>query len=194
MATPPILTTTIGSTKSGRLDQRAVIDGDQRRALPAGRHIGGAKIISDRQAERLRELNAIADLYRETLGGAMNHGLAMKADDIDGSRIDHFRDQKVAHGLGMARCDAALGLRKDAGARRARGRVGRQVLRGGQSGAQKRAILVVVSERPRGALRNFRRAIRLDNGDINPVERCSAHQAKRARHRYSLPNGSNRLL
>ena len=45
LATPPILSTAIGCGRSSIARQRAMKDRHQRRALPAGRDIGGAEII-----------------------------------------------------------------------------------------------------------------------------------------------------
>ena len=66
-----------------RLRQRAVIDRHERRALPAGFDIGGAEIIHDRDMDRLGQRGGIADLHGHLLRRPVQHGLAVKADDID---------------------------------------------------------------------------------------------------------------
>ena len=66
-----------------RLGQRAVIDRHKRRALPAGFDVGGAEIVHDRDMDRLGERGRVADLHRQLSLGPVQHGLAVKADDID---------------------------------------------------------------------------------------------------------------
>ncbi len=66
-----------------RLRQRAVIDRHERRALPAGGDVGGAEIMHDRDMDGLGQRRGVADLHRHFLRGPVQHGLAVKADDID---------------------------------------------------------------------------------------------------------------
>ena len=66
-----------------RLRQRAVIDRHERRALPAGGDVGGAEIVHHRNMDGFRQRGSVADLHRQLPFGAVQHGLAVKADDID---------------------------------------------------------------------------------------------------------------
>ena len=63
--------------------QRAVIDGNQRRALPAGGDIVGTQIIDDGDAEPPRQERAVAELNGEPVLRAVEDGLSVKADKID---------------------------------------------------------------------------------------------------------------
>ena len=86
LETPPILTTDDRPFALQRLGQRAVIDRHERRALPAGRDVGGAEIMHDRDMDRPGQRRAVADLHRQSLLRPVQHGLAVEADDIDVSR------------------------------------------------------------------------------------------------------------
>ena len=112
----------------------------------------------------------------------VNDGLAVKADDADRGRIDHLRREKVAHRFGVTLGDACLGLAQNAGPRLARVWVGRQILRGRQCCPQERAIVIAIGKGTGRSRHHVRRPIGLDHGDIDPVERRAAHQAKRADH------------
>ena len=74
--------------QAGRAHQRAVIDRDQRRPLPARRDVGGTEIIDDGNAEPGGERRAVADLHRQPAGRRMKDGLAVKADEADPRRVD----------------------------------------------------------------------------------------------------------
>ena len=97
-----------------RLRQRAVIDRNEGRALPAGFDIGGAEIMHHGNMDRLGQRRGIADLHRQPPLGPVQHGLAVEADDVDllagdavlrGEGGDRFR---MRHG------DGALGLAQHA--------------------------------------------------------------------------------
>ena len=66
-----------------RLGQRAMIDRHERRTLSAGSDVGGAEIMHDRDVDRLGQRRGIADLHGHFLRRPVQHGLAVKADDID---------------------------------------------------------------------------------------------------------------
>ena len=103
-----------------RLRERAVIDRHERRALPAGGDVGGAEIVHDRNMDRPRQRSGIADLHRHLLGGTVQHGLAMEADDVDVLAGDAVLGLEAGNGFGMRRGDDPLGLEKDARPRLAR--------------------------------------------------------------------------
>ena len=89
--------------------------GSERRALPARRHVGGAKIIRDRDAEHFRQLRAVADLHGQPLLRLMQHGLAVKTDNGDIGRHDLMAAQKLLDDLGMDFGDECFRLFQDAG-------------------------------------------------------------------------------
>jgi len=66
-----------------RLRQRAVIDRNERRALPAGRDVGGAEIVHHGNMDGLGKRRRVADLHGEPAVGPVQHGLAVEADDVD---------------------------------------------------------------------------------------------------------------
>ncbi len=106
-----------------RLGQRAVIDRNEGRALPAGGDVGGAEIMHDRDMDGLGERRGVADLHGHLLLGAVQHGLAVETDDIDILRGDAVLRGKGGDGLGMGNGDRALGLAQDARPRIALGQV-----------------------------------------------------------------------
>jgi hypothetical protein len=57
-----------------------MIDRRQRRALPARRDVGGAKIIDDGNAEPRRQCRPVADLKRQAALRPVQQRLAMKSD------------------------------------------------------------------------------------------------------------------
>ena len=64
-----------------------VVDGGQRRALPAGRHVGGAEVVGHRHAGPAGQQRGVTQLDRAT-GDAvpwpfMQYRLAMHADQVD---------------------------------------------------------------------------------------------------------------
>ena len=69
------------------LEQRRVIGGCEWRALSAGRHVGRAEIIGDLGAEQRCHQFAVTELagpaYPSRLRGAVQHRLAVEADDAD---------------------------------------------------------------------------------------------------------------
>ena len=94
------------------------------RALPAGVDVGGAEIVHDRDADRPSERQRIADLDRQLFLGPVQHGLAVKADDVDVVEAHPVLRGKGGHRLGMRRCDDPLGLAQAAGPRRTIRQVG----------------------------------------------------------------------
>ena len=138
LETPPILTTHDRSFALQRLRQRAVIGRDERRALPAGGYVGGAKIVHDRDVDRSGQSGGVADLHGQLLRRPVQHGLAVEADDIDILPGDAVLRDEGRDRFGMGLGDGALGLAEDA-----RPRVAPRQIDGlGQRLAQQAALVV----------------------------------------------------
>jgi len=84
--------------------KRAMEHRHQRRTLPARRHVGCTKIVNHRNTGLARQRGAIAELDGELLGRAMQHRLAMIADDIDRAALDAIRAQERIHRARVQRC------------------------------------------------------------------------------------------
>ena len=97
-----------------RLRQRAVIDRHERRALPARGDIGRAEIMHHRDMDGLGERGGIADLHGHSLRRPVQHGLAVKADNVHALARDVVLRGKGGDGLGMGDGDGALGIAQDA--------------------------------------------------------------------------------
>ena len=78
-----------------------MIDRHERRALPAGFNVGSAKIVHDRDMDRLGQRGGIADLHGQPALGSVQHGLAVKADNIDIRKLNAVLRDKGGHRLGM---------------------------------------------------------------------------------------------
>ena len=91
-----------------RLDQGPVIDRHHRRPLAPRRHIGGAEVRGDGNAQAISELLPDADLHRQPLAGAMDHRLPVEAHHIHIRRRDAVLLQKPLHRLPVAARDHAL--------------------------------------------------------------------------------------
>ena len=155
-----------------RLGERAVIDGYEGCALPAGSDIGGAEIMHDRDMDGLGECSCIADLHGHLLRRPMQHGLAVKADDIDVLAREAVLRGKGGHRFGMRDRHRVLGLAQDARPRIAL----RQVNRFRQGLAQQPTLVLGVGPIAGWPKRLHAPAIGFDQGDIDPVERGAAHQ------------------
>ena len=145
----------------------------QRRALPARRHVRRAEVVGDRQAEPVGKRRAVADLHGEPFLGAMQHGLAVEADHVDGCPVDALLFEEGLDGLSLGAGDERLGLRQHA---RPRGAVG-QAGAGFERPAQQIALVVrirSIAGRPEG--RNGL-AVGFEQRHVDPVERGPAHQS-----------------
>ncbi len=71
------------SVAAQRLRQRAMVDRHEGSALPAGGDVSSAKIVHHRNMDGAGQRQRVADLHRQPLGRAMQHGLAVEAHDID---------------------------------------------------------------------------------------------------------------
>ncbi len=155
-----------------RLGERAVIDGYERCALAAGGDIGGAEIMHDRDMDGLGEGRGIADLHGHLLRRPMQHGLAVKADDIDVLAREVVLRGKGGHRFGMRDRHRVLGLTQDA-----RPRIALRQVNGFRQGLAQQPTLVLGVRPVAGwPKRVHPPAIGFDQGDIDPVERGAAHQ------------------
>jgi hypothetical protein len=82
--------------------------GNDRRALPARRHVGGAKIMRDRDPEAFRQPCAVADLHRQPLLRLVQNRLAVKPDKGHIGGHDLIAVQKLLNDLGMDFCDESF--------------------------------------------------------------------------------------
>ena len=87
-----------------------MIDRHERRALPAGGDVGGAEIVHYRNVDGLRQRHGIADLHRQLPFGPVQHGLAVKADDVDILAADAVLRGEGGNRLRMRDGDDALGF------------------------------------------------------------------------------------
>jgi hypothetical protein len=149
-----------------------MIDRDQRRALPARGDIGSAEIMHDRDMDGFRQGRGIADLHRHPLGGTVQHGLAVEADDVDVLASDAVLRDEAGHGLGMRHGNGALGLLQNTRPRVALLQVGGFV----QGLKQHTPLGFGVRPVPGRTKRLDPLAVGFDHGNIDPVERGPAHQ------------------
>jgi hypothetical protein len=73
--------------------------------------------MHDRNMDRLGERGRIADLHGHLLRRPVQHGLAVKADDIDVLAREAVLRGKGGHRFGMGDRNRVLGLAQDARAR-----------------------------------------------------------------------------
>ena len=117
--------------------------------------------------------SGVANLHRHLLGGAVQHGLAMKADDIDVFAGNAVLGLEAGDGFGMRHGHDPLGLR------RMPGRASRACKVDGlrQSLEQQTALEIGIRSVAGRAERLDAFAVGFDHGDVNPVQRGPAHQA-----------------
>ena len=120
----------------------------------------------------------------------MQQRLSVEANDVDRGPIDAMRLEKCLDGLGMQARQHVLSLGEHA---RSRGAVG-QVHRFGQGLAQRRTFGVAVRAVEGRPEAKDALPVGLDQGDIDAVERGSAHETDRAQAPHvPLVPGLNRL-
>ena len=151
-----------------------MIDRNKGCALPAGRHIGAAQIKHHGPSQPLRERDAITKLHRQKRLGPVEHGLAMKPDDVDAGEIDGIVPDEGLDSLGMGARQKGFGLGQDARPRRS---VGEQRPGVGQRRAQETALGVRIGPEAGRALHDMRLAIRLDERDVDAVHGGAGHEA-----------------
>ena len=151
----------------------------QRRALPAGHDVGLAEITSDRNTDPPRDLVAAPDLHREPRRRLVQDRLTMEADDVDAGAVDALGGEELLDRLHMGARDEGFRLGEHAGTRRAVGqpRAFRQRL------PQQRPLVLAIGPVAGRPEREHPLAVRLDQRDIDPVERGAAHQADGTQHR-----------
>ena len=86
----------------------------ERRALPAGRDVGGPQVVHDRDACRVRQRLPVADLDRQAELGPVQHRLAVEADHRDVGGPQPGLAQEICDRLRMGPGDQRLSLGEDA--------------------------------------------------------------------------------
>ena len=76
--------------------------------LPAGRNVGRAKIIDDRNAKSRRQRPAIADLQGQSAPGPVDERLAVKADDSDLFALQAIGHEQGFHATSTPSCEVPL--------------------------------------------------------------------------------------
>ena len=171
------------------IGQRAVIDRQQRRALPACNDIGLAQVGDHRDAERPGQPRAIANLPGPAALRPVGDRMAVKADHADILRDMAAAPQQVGHCLHMAFGQ----LRLDGCNQRFEARPlhrHRALARFGQ--AQAKAL--VIGHGVKFQRRNCALPIRFDERGVNAVARCAGHEADgqgRLRHKGKIRSGLN---
>ena len=144
----------------------------ERRALPALGDVGGAEVVDDRDSQAPRQCRAVAKLHRQLDLGAMQHRLAVEADDLDRFRRNAVLAQEHLDRLAMRGRHEVLGRPQAAGSPGPldeRRRIGERT-------AQEVALGVGVGAVPGRPERHEPLAVGLDERDIDAVERRAAHQ------------------
>ena len=164
-----------------RSEQKIVNEGDQRRALAPGGHVAWPEVVDNRDLSSFGQDRPVADLQRrshlpaQVIGrlGLVEDRLAVAADQLDRLRIDagdlagfeerfgvDFGQQEIEPG-DLARMGGAVAHSEQRGA---------NLLRIGD-GMETGGIETVVVD--------------IDQGDIDPVERCPAHDARDSHCRFN---------
>ena len=165
------------------LRQRAVKYRYQGRALSARGDVSGAEVEGDRDAETARERAAVADLDRQTALRPVQNGLTVEADDLDRRQRQAVVREVVLECVAVRACNQRLGLGQNAGPLVAIAHVHRV----GQRLAQQRSLgfrVGAITGRPE---RGDTFAVGLDHRNVDPVERCTAHQANGLHRRHAVP-------
>ncbi len=96
-----------------------MIDGHQRRPLPAGRDIGGAQVEHHVDAGALGQQPPVAELHRQLARRVVQHRLAVIADEIDLPLVDAVGAQEAIDRVGVELGQRPLDVAEAAGARAA---------------------------------------------------------------------------
>ena len=159
--------------------QRLVKDRRERRALPAGRDIGSAKIIDHGNAKPLGQDAPVADLHRQPALRPVQQRLAVKADGRQIRRLQTIAVEERLHGFRMRVVHQILGSGDHARPGVAFG----QVRRGGRSAAQQSALGLGIGAAGGGAEMRDLLAIGIDQRNIDAVLRGATHQSDRQNRR-----------
>ena len=171
--------------------ERAMKHGNERRALPAARDIGGTKIMDDFDPEfSPRECHAVADLHGQMAAGPVQDSLSVKPDQIDRRPADGTRRQKCFDRFRMAIGDHGIGVRQRPG-------TGVAILE--QAGildrpAQQGPVRFGIGIRSRRAKNDPLFAVGLDQGNVNAIHRGAAHETYRTKHVNWLPLAETRYF
>ena len=153
-----------------RRGERTVIDGKQRRPLPARRDVRRSKVGNHRDAERTGEHGAVADLPCPAAFRPMRNGLAVEADDVGGGAI-----QQRAHRFGVQRGDLSRGIIDN------RVRAGRiHAKRTFDGGTELFARVFTIGNAEKTERADVPLAVRFDERGVDSVHRRARHQADRA--------------
>jgi hypothetical protein len=139
--------------------------------------------VHHRDVDGPRQRFGVADLHRQPLQRPVQHGLAVKSDDIDVFPRNVVVRREGRDRLGVGRGHHTLGLAQNAGPRVAI----RQLHRLGQRLAQHAALGLAVGPVAGRPERFYAFAVGLDQGDIDPVQRRSAHQPYGSHHHWNGP-------
>ena len=157
--------------------------GNERRALPAARDIGGTKIMDDFDPGSRRESVTVADLDGQVAAGPVQDSLSVEPDQIDRRPADGTRRQKSFDGFRMAIGDHRISARQRPG-------TGVAILK--QDGildcpAQQGPVRFGIRIRSRRAKNDPFFAIGLDQGNVNAIHRGAAHETYRTKHVNCFP-------
>ena len=156
--------------------QRAVVDGHQRRPLPAGRDVGGAQVEHHVDAGALGQQAAVAELHRQLARRVVQHRLPVIADEIDLPLVDAVGAQEAIDRIGVELGQLALDVAEAAGARAALA----QLLGLIQGRAQLHLDLGRIGIARRRPVPQLAVAVRIEQRHVDAVHRGPAHQPKRA--------------
>lgn len=126
----------------------------------------------------------------------MQHGLPVKAHDIDAGAVEAVVGEKISHGGAMPIGDDRVRLRQHAGARVAIGQGHRFIERG----AQRAPFRIAISKRRTRPLAHIALAVGFDKGDVDTVHGCARHQADRSEpgheilHQMGTESRTGRLI
>ena len=138
----------------------------ERRPFTARGDIGRAEIGNHVEPEETRQQRAVAQLPGAVLGRAMEDCMTVKPDDVDsGSRVAP-QELLDSRGVKAGQLILDFGDRTD----------------GPKDRPQPIAECLLVGDRQRRSGEYPLAAVRLDQRDIDPVERSAAHQSESAPH------------
>ncbi len=156
-----------------RSRQCLMIDRNQRRPLPACRHIGGPEVINHIHPQPPRQFRSIAELNRQALLRAVNDRLAVEPDNVDVTESRARLLDKPLSGLNVPLGEFALRLRKTPWPGIAAGQVPR--LRNRLP--KQKPLGSVIGIGAAGATLDHRLSVGSKQSHVNPVERGARHHS-----------------
>ncbi len=151
-----------------------MIDRHEGCALSAGGNVGGAEIMHHGDVDRPGQRRTVADLHRQSSLRAMQHSLAVEADDIDVLAADPVLRGERRDRFGMGDGDGPFGLAQDA-------RPGLALVQMdglGQSLAQQAALCIGIGPVAGRPKRLDPASVSFDQRNVDPVERGPTHQTE----------------